>query len=129
MYFVLGGERVMERAAEMYQQWADAFASIGYSHISTDTAAKILAVLSVYGGHNEYFTHSTMLITDVKAAQRMFNLNGGEVPDAEGVSLIKHYIAELNADIERHTADQRECGVEWATKLFREKYKFKNLII
>ena len=29
----------MERAAEMYQQWADAFASIGYSHISTDTAA------------------------------------------------------------------------------------------
>ena len=79
MYFVLGGERVMERAAEMYQQWADAFASIGYSHISTDTAAKILAVLSVYGGHNEYFTHSTMLITDVKAAQRMFNLNGGEV--------------------------------------------------
>lgn len=29
----------MERAAEMHQQWADAFASIGYSHISTDTAA------------------------------------------------------------------------------------------
>ena len=27
------------------------------------------------------------------------------------------------------TADQRECGVEWATKLFKEKYNFKNLFI
>ena len=118
----------MERAAEMYQQWADAFASIGYAHISVDTAAKILAVLSVYGGNNEYFTHSPMLMTDVKAAQRMFRINGGEIPDSEGVSLIKHYIDELNADIERHTADQRECGVEWANKLFKGKYKFKNLL-
>ena len=35
---------------------------------------------------------------------------------------------KLNADIERHTADQRECSVEWAVKLFKEKYNLKNLL-
>ena len=119
----------MEQATELYRQWADAFASIGYAHISVDTAAKILAVLSVYGGNNEYFTHSPMLMTDVKAAQRMFRINGGEIPDSEGVMLMKSYIDELNADIESHTDGERECCVEWANRLFKGKYKFKNLSI
>ncbi|MDR1594629.1 MAG: hypothetical protein LBS43_09145, partial [Prevotellaceae bacterium] len=39
--------------------------------------------------------------TGINIAQQKFNLNGGEVPDAKGVELIKKYIVELEANLEK----------------------------
>ena len=66
----------MRPSINLYQQWADAFTSIGSSHISNDTAAKILAVVYVYGGSYEGFTHCPTLMTDLEAATRMFHIEG-----------------------------------------------------
>lgn len=120
----------------LYQQWADAFASIGYSHISAETAAKILAVVNVYGGSFEGFTHCPMLTTDLKAATKMFNIEGGETPTVEGIMLIKQYVRELEDDIENSSIGDdpsasfnKVCHVEWANKLFKERYGFGRLML
>ena len=39
----------------LYQQWADAFASVGECHLSLDTCCKLLAVVYVYGGEDASF--------------------------------------------------------------------------
>lgn len=126
----------MEHIQDLYQQWADSFAAIGSSHISIETAAKILAVLEVYGGSHENFTHNKILLTDIKAAQRMFRLYGGEIPDTTGVALIKQYIDELNEDIEESNTGEDDgaifskvCHVEWANRLFINRYGFKKLML
>ncbi|MGM9861220.1 MAG: hypothetical protein ACI30W_01355 [Muribaculaceae bacterium] len=118
----------------LYQQWADAFASIGLSHISTETAAKLLAILYVYGGSSEDFTHTPRLLTDIQTAQRMFNIEGGEEPSPEGVLLIQKYIKELNDDIVDHQefkngkpAGYSDCQVGWANDLMIGRYGFKKL--
>ena len=120
----------------LYQQWADAFTSIGSSHISNETAAKILAVVNVYGGSFEGFTHCPMLTTDLKAATRMFNIDAGETPTLEGVMLIKKYVHELEDDIENSSIGEdsrasfnKICHVEWANRLFKERYGFEKLML
>lgn len=126
----------MSKPVNLYQQWADAFASIGSSHISNDTAAKILAVVYVYGGSFEGFTHTPTLTTDLRAATRMFNIEGSEKPTIEGIKLIRKYVRELEEDIENSPVGEEDsamfskvCHVEWANKLFKERYGFEKLLL
>ena len=116
-------------ASNIYQQWADAFASIGLSHISTETAAKLLAILYVYGGSYEGFTHTPNLLTDILTAQRMFKIDGGEAPSADGILLIQQYTKELEDDLKgRQPSLTQECHVDWANELMISRYGFKKLI-
>lgn len=116
-------------ASNIYKQWADAFASIGLSHISTETAAKLLAILYVYGGSYEGFTHTPNLLTGILTAQRMFNIDGGESPSAEGILLIRQYSKELEDDLKgRQPSLHQECHVDWANELMIGRYGFKKLI-
>lgn len=121
---------------KIYQEWADAFASIGHSHISHETAAKILAVIYVYGGSYEGFTHCPALKTDAEAAMRMFNIAGSERPTIQGVELIQKYVRELEEDLAHAEVGEDGCGiynkachVEWANRIFKERYGFKALHI
>lgn len=120
----------------IYQEWADAFASIGMSHLSHATMAQLLAVAYVYGGSSESFTHNKMLVTDLKTAQRVLKIDGAETPNADDVELIKGYVKELQLDIASSKVGEIEtaicskvCHVEWANKLFKERYGFKYLLI
>lgn len=126
----------MDAYLNLYKQWADAFASIDGSHISTDTASKILAVVCVYGGSCEAFTHTPKLSIDINAAKRMFNIEGGEEPTLDGVRLIRKYVRELEEDIKKYPVGEEEsamfskvCHVKWANKLFKERYGFEKLLL
>lgn len=112
----------------LYQQWADAFAAVGECHLSLDTCCKLLAVVYVYGGANEAFTHNKNLVTDWRAAARRLNISGGETIDPEGHPLLRQYIRELEEDIEQNRKSVDDCcTVEWANRLFAERYNIKNL--
>jgi hypothetical protein len=76
-----------------------AFNSIGCSMMTADFAAKLLAYLYVMGGGNEAVTMNAGLNAGIAIAQQKFNLNGGEIPDAQGVELIKKYIVELEENL------------------------------
>ena len=126
----------MSEAGKLYQQWADSFASVGLSHLSRDTAARILAVVGVYGGSSEAFKYNEKLRIDMFTAQRMFNINGGEIPDPEGVMMIKEYTEWLEDDL-RNTKIGDDpnafayylCKTEWANKLFKDRYGIKKLLL
>lgn len=83
----------------LYQQWADAFASVGECHLSLDTCCKLLAVVYVYGGANEAFTQTSDLVTDWRAAARRLNISGGETVNPEGHALLRKYIGDLEDDV------------------------------
>ena len=112
----------------LYQQWADAFASVGECHLSLDTCCKLLAVVYVYGGANEAFTQTSDLVTDWRAAARRLNISGGETVNPEGHALLLRYTRELEDDIEQNRKSVDDsCKVEWANRLFAEKYNINKL--
>jgi hypothetical protein len=77
-----------------------AFNQIGASMMTADFAAKLLAYVYVMGGGNEAVTMHEALNAGIAIAQQKFNISGGETPSAQGVTLIKKYIAELEKDLE-----------------------------
>lgn len=122
--------------SSIYQEWVNAFSSVGMAHLSRDTMAKLLAVAYVYGGSCEAFTQNEKLATDLLTAQRMFKIEGASTLDADDVELIKSYVEELMLDIENSEVGEYEgaiyskvCHVEWANKLFKERYGFRFLLI
>lgn len=126
----------MSEHNNLYQQWADAFAAVGSSHITNDTAAKILAVVYIYGGSYEGFTHCSKLKTDIESAIRKFNIGGAKQPSLCGLQLIQKYTRELEEDLENSDVGKNDigifskvCHVEWANRLFRERYGFEKLSI
>lgn len=115
----------------LYQQWADAFASVGECHLSLDTCCKLLAVVYVCGGEDASFTHNMKLVTDWRAAARRLNISGGETPDPEGHALLRKYIGDLEEDVAKRSRAFKDlhapCTVEWANRLFAERYNIKEL--
>lgn len=121
----------MKHTNELYKDWLGAFAAIGMPAISRDTAARILAVTYVHG-NNEAFVYNEKYLQDIKHIQQVYQVDGGESPDAELVLLIKQYVNELEYYRDQHANDPNECGAvfqnkapEWAHKLFKDKYGIK----
>lgn len=121
---------------DLYKQWSDAFDSVGMCHLSLDTCCKILAVVYVYGGSHENFTFNEKLRIDYQAAAKRCNIGGGLTPNIEAVKLIRQYTQELEKDVEKSEIGEREgaifskvCHVDWANKLFKERYGFNTLLI
>lgn len=115
----------------LYNEWLSAFASIGVSAISRDTAARILSVVYVHG-NNEALVYNTKFLADIEHIKRMYHIDGGETPDMELTALLRKYIGELenyrefhNDDNDGSTAVFRNKAPEWARKLFEEKYGIK----
>lgn len=92
--------------------WNTACLRVGIPAISLDAAAKIATVLYLYG-NNEDMVFNKKLLADLRYIQQRFHLCGGESPDPNFVSTVKHYTT--NAE----TADKIPT---WAIKLFREWY-------
>lgn len=108
---------------ELLLQTYETALQVGLPIISTDTSAKILAVLYVHG-NNEFMVHSPKFQVERKYIQKRFRIEGGLSPDPEIIPIIKKYINELE-DFEKDNPDQRYP--EWAKTLFKQRYGF-NLI-
>ena len=111
----------MGNIQELYRDWLGAFEAIGTPAISRDTAARILAVTYVHG-NNEALTHNTKYLQDVHHIERMYHVEGGEVPDMEIVMLIRKYVSELELYYNEHKDDPSDAlfqskAPEWALKL------------
>ena len=108
----------------MYNQWAEAFRSIGHWHISLDKCAKILAIVYDNGG-NESFTHASRFVTDWKTAQKRLYIYGEEIPKehlqevAKGRELLKKYIKELEDTYETNRP-LKETLPQWAIDIYNE---------
>ncbi len=109
--------------------WNEALYSAGIHSISTDTSARIMAVLYVHG-NNEAFTFNDHFLSDMHYIEERFNLYGTGIPPIEFIELTKKYVKELEAYNEEHKNEQEGCVFsdgkpEWAKKLFFERYKIK----
>lgn len=112
----------------LYNEWLAAFASIGTPAISRDTAARIMAVVYLYG-NNEAFVYNQKFLADVEHIKQSYHIDGGEVPDADMATLIKNYSNELEEYYQTHKDDKTDSSAvfhspapEWAKDLFKERY-------
>lgn len=98
-----------------YKRWLRDCLTIGLPAISTDTSARILAVVCVLG-NNENMVMSPKCRAELEYIQKRFGIDGGEVPAAEIIPLLKQYVAELEKATE---------VPQWAEKIFKERYGIK----
>ena len=103
----------------------------GISFMSLDTCCRLLAIVHTIGGYYEIFTHHTKLLLDIKYAQRRLNIFGGEIPDKEGVLLLKQYINELESYY-KDAPKKDDCEavfstkhLPWVEKFLDRRYKIR----
>ena len=112
------------------QKMIGACLSAGIPWMSTDTSARVMAVLYVYG-NNEYMTHCEAFLQDCKYIQTRFNVLGGESPDADFSFLLQKYINELEDYEEEHKNERKTSGLferhipDWAKHLYMGRYGIK----
>ena len=102
-----------EQAERLQRDWLEACEQAGIPAITTDTSARIYAIMYVHGGGQEDMVLNKKFVNDVLYIQRRFHIMGGEVPDEEFVSIMKRYINELSG--------QQDIP-EWARLLMKERY-------
>lgn len=100
------------------QQWNEACLQSGIDSISAQKAAKIMAVLMIFG-NNEAMVMNRHFTADCEYIQNRFHINGSEVPDATFAEYLKEYVADLKE------ADRQGFIPQWAEKLFMEDYEIK----
>jgi hypothetical protein len=99
----------------LYGQWIDSLKSAGIHPISDDTCCKLLAILYVYGGDSEDFTHQYNLLLDIEYSMKRLNIDGAEIPNKELSELLRKYVNELQP---QGWFGEREHP-EWAVKLMK----------
>ena len=90
--------------------------TVGLPIISTDTAARLMAITYVYGGGNETLVLSPKFQCDRKYIQKRFGIQGCEIPDAEFASTLRSYVKELE--------NSKECP-QWVNDLMNKRYNIK----
>ena len=119
--------RMRSAVCQLQQDWLEACEQVGIPAITTDTSARIMAIMYVHGGGEEETVLNQKFVNDVKYIQRRFHIQGGEVPDETFVFTMQHYVREL----EQHMAECKRNNVsdtqipEWAHKLMRDRYGMK----
>ena len=115
----------------LYKGWIEAFQSAGIKSLSDDTCCKLLAVVYVFGGNSEAFTHNVKLLADVEYAQKRLNIGGSLVPDLELAPILRGYIAELEKKLKEAPYKagasyvfQKDLDC-WAVDLMGERYDIK----
>lgn len=97
------------------KQWNDTCKAAGLKPISTDTAARIMAV--VYEFDREDITHCPKLLADLDYIQDEYGIGGGKIPYSDFQKLFAKYAQEIESN---------DCEpTEWAKKLTNENYNIK----
>lgn len=103
---------------KLYKQFLQAGLQAGLPMISTDTAAKVLAIIYVHG-NNEQIVYSPKLKADIDYIQEKFNIHGGGKPTRKFSALLRSYIDQLETyENEKH----EKPFPEWAESFFKDKY-------
>lgn len=93
--------------------------TVGLPIISTDTAARLMAITYVYGGGNETLALSPKFQCDRKYIQKKFGIQGGEVPDAKFATFLQTYVKELE--------NSKECP-QWVHDIMKKRYNIKLIV-
>lgn len=108
---------------EFYSKMLATALGAGLPIIISDTAARIMSVLYVYG-NNEAYAMSPKLKCDLQYISNRFHIRGGDIPDAQFVDDLNYYIGELKEyEANRRKSDKR--FPEWAYWLFQNRYGIK----
>jgi len=113
-----------EQATKLQRDWLDACKAAGIPAITTDTSARIMAIVYVHGGGEEEMVLNLKFVNDVQYIQDRFGIQGGETPDRDFVALLQHYVRELESYLNEHKADKTSVP-EWAHKLMLDRYGMK----
>lgn len=117
----------MKKETELYRQTLTTFLHAGITAISVDTAARVMAVLLVFG-NNEGFTMNGKFNVEREYIQKRYGLRAGEVPDAEFIRRLKHYAADLEAySAANRPGPMVEVMAPWGARLLRKRYNIKPL--
>ena len=115
----------------IYAQWLDTCRQADIPAITTDTAARLMAVLHEYG-NNEGFTFNQKFLADMEYIQKKFGLREMCVPEPRFHELLKVYIKELQDYQEAHRNDEndkqhpfRSIAPDWAPQLLKDRYGMK----
>lgn len=97
------------------KKWNDTCKAAGLKSITTDTAARIMAV--VYEFDREDITHCPKLLADLEYIQDEYGIDGGKIPHPNFRDLFAKYAKEIE--------DSNCEPTEWARKLMIENYGIK----
>ena len=101
--------------SSLRKQWNDTCKAAGLKSITTDTAARIMAV--VYEFDREDITHCPKLLADLDYIQDTYRIRGGMTPDKDFCAEFAKYVLEI---------ENNNCEpTEWAKKLMIENYNIK----
>lgn len=89
-------------AEQLQQDWLNACLAADIPAVTRDTAARLLAVLYVHGGGHEEMVMNRKFTNELRYIQRRYGIEGGQRPDADVVSLVQHYVTELQQYEHRH---------------------------
>lgn len=121
-------------AEKLQQDWLNACLAADIPAVTRDTAARLMAVLYVHGGGHEEMVMNRKFTNEMRYIQRRYGIEGGQRPDAEVVSLIQHYVRELEqyegehgkgSDTDADGSKVMDSAPEWAVRLFRDRYGIK----
>ena len=113
-----------EQASKLQRDWLDACKAVGIPAITTDTSARIMAIVYVHGGGEEEMVLNQKFVNDVQYIQDRFGIKGGEIPDGDFAVLLQHYVRELESYLKEHKADKTSVP-EWARELMLDRYGMK----
>lgn len=82
----------------LYQQLIDTLQCAKIKPLADSTCCKLLAILYVFGGNREEFTHHNKFLADINYAQKRLNISGGEIPNWDLIPELQKYIKELTPD-------------------------------
>lgn len=115
----------------IYREWLDSCRQMNLPAISTDMAARLMAVLHEYG-NNEGFTYNRKFLADMEYIQNRFGLREMCTPEPKFHTLLRQYIRELQDYQEAHKHEPkdeahpyRSLTPDWAPQLLKERYNMK----
>lgn len=112
------------QVTQLQRDWLEACEQMGIPAITTDTSARLMAIVYVHGGGEEEMVLNRKFTNDVQYIQRRFGIMGGEVPNAEFVRTLQGYVRHLEDYMHQHLHDETSIP-EWAHKLMRDRYGMK----
>ena len=116
--------RMRSAVCQLQRDWLEACEQAGIPAITTDTSARLMAIMYVHGGGEEEMVLNQKFVNDVQYIQRRFHIQGGEVPDETFVLTLQHYVCELEQYM-KGEHDTASSIPEWAHKLMRDRYGMK----
>lgn len=113
-----------EQSTQLQRDWLEACEQMGIPAITTDTSARLMAIVYVHGGGEEEMVLNQKFVNDMQYIQRRFHIEGGERPDETFVATLQHYVRELEAYVKESKGESTSIP-DWAHRLMKDRYGMK----